>query len=77
MAKIYKKFSDQLTKILKEQSRTQERDDKLHNLNISFRNEIELKRVEFYEKLVKNMICDLFAALYEPHMSFNPNDSSR
>ena len=55
LAKIYKNFSDQLTKILKEQLRTQERDDKLHYLNISFRNEIEYKRDEFYEKLINDI----------------------
>ncbi len=66
----------------------------MHYLNISFRNEIESKRNEFHEKLVKDIrddlcytlsiqihkefiqYCNRFAALYEPHMSFNPNDSS-
>jgi hypothetical protein len=92
--KIYRDFEGQLNVILTETLTTQERDDKLHYLNISFRNEIESKRNEFHEKLAKNIkdddsftlsiqihkefiqYCDRFAALYEPHMSFNPNDSS-
>jgi small GTP-binding protein len=56
--KIYKDFSDQLNVIKSEKLTIQEREDKLHFLNISFRNEIECQRNDCHDRLVKDLRDD-------------------
>jgi hypothetical protein len=55
LKKIYSDFYKQLIEIKNEELTIHERDDKLHCLNIAFRNEIEGKRTEFYDKLMKDV----------------------